>query len=67
MTGLGIAAWALVGILIASLVWSVLNWRSRRRVPVGLGLALGATIGLVLVFYAGMGAFCVPPPGMACA
>jgi hypothetical protein len=65
MTGLGIAVWALSATLIASLVWSILNWR-RRRMLVGLGLALAAIIGLVVVAFAGMGAFCVPPPGAAC-
>jgi hypothetical protein len=65
MTGLGIAAWALSATLIASVVWSIANWR-RRRVLVGLGLALTAIIGLVVVAFAGMGAFCVAPPGAAC-
>jgi hypothetical protein len=66
MMGLGIAAWTLSGILIGSLVWMVVKWRERRKVVVGAVVGLAAILGLVIVAFAGMGAFCVPPPGAAC-
>lgn len=65
MTALGVAAWSLVAIGIAAAAWGVLNSGARRRL-IAAGVVLLVTLGLVLVMLAGMGAFCVPPPGAAC-
>jgi hypothetical protein len=65
MTGNGIAAIAaaVVGMLA---LWGGARLRGRRRL--GAALVLLVAIGTIAyVALEGMGAFCVPPPGAACA
>ncbi|HJP71764.1 MAG TPA: hypothetical protein VJ975_08605 [Candidatus Limnocylindria bacterium] len=47
-------------------VWGIVNRRSRRRATAAGLVFLLVMVGLVVVAFAGMGAFCVPPPGAAC-
>jgi hypothetical protein len=66
VTELGIAAWVLVVAGLLAVAWGIVNRRSRRRVMAAAAVVSIVAIGLVIVMFAGMGAFCVPPPGAAC-
>jgi hypothetical protein len=66
MTALGLATWLLVGTGIVAAAWGVAQRRHRGRVLAAVGIIATVIIGLVIVMFAGMGAFCVAPPGAAC-
>ena len=64
---LGLAAWSLVVLAMTAAVWGIVNRRSRTRTTIAGVVVLLALVGLGVVAFAGIGAFCVPPPGAACA
>lgn len=61
-----IVPWSLVALGVVAAAWGIAHRRRRRDVVAATIGVAASVVGLVLVAFAGMGAFCVPPPGAAC-
>lgn len=68
MTPLGIRldAWAMMAVVVALFAATAVLWRRRRSLAIGTAIS-GTVLGLLFLYWVSMNAFCVPPPGSACA
>jgi hypothetical protein len=59
--------WVMLGMTAAGFSGAIAAVLRKRYGIAILGGVLGIGIGLLVLFWGGMGAFCVAPPGAACA
>jgi hypothetical protein len=58
--------WVMLGLVVAAFAGAIAAARRKRDGIAILSGVLGVGIGLLILVWGGMGAFCVAPPGAAC-
>ena len=59
--------WVMLGLVVAAIAGATAAVLRKRYGIAFLSAVFGIGIGLLILFWGGMGAFCVAPPGAACA
>lgn len=58
--------WVMLGLVVAAFAGAIAAALRKRYGIAILGAVLGIGIGIVILWWGGMGAFCVAPSGAAC-
>jgi hypothetical protein len=58
--------WVMLGIMIAAFAGAIAAALRKRYAIATVSAAIFIAVGLVILVFGGMGAFCVAPPGAAC-
>lgn len=58
--------WVMLGVMVAAFAGAIATGLRKRYAFASVSAVLGIGIGLLILVWGGMGAFCVAPPGAAC-